>query len=316
MAKKQGELHVSFRPCRDYLFAAIPLLGLSWYLYGFRPLILVGISLFTALLCDVLVTLVRKIPFEPSDISSYMFAVVFTLMLPASINYGIVIVGTVVTVLLGKHAFGGYGSYPFNPAAFGFAFTSICWAEQVYLYPKSFSPIGLGLDSGAPLYSGVANILRHGGTPEIDNMDLILGNYPGPMGTTFCLIILSCLVLLIVHGAMSWHIPVTYLMTCAVWAFIFPRVSTGNFASVFYEMFSGAIIFAAVFIVAEPTTAPVHSWAKLVYGFLLGIGTMLYRTIGVYEMGVCFAILFINPLSSYLDRIFAGKALKTRGASV
>lgn len=316
MEKKQRELHVSFRPCRDYLIAMVPLLVMACVLYGYRPLIMMGVSMVTALLCDVLAALMRRAPFVASDISSYMFAAVFTIMLPASVGYGVVMVGTAVTVLLGKHAFGGYGNYPFNPAAFGFAFASICWADTVFMYPKSFSMIGLGLDSGAAVQSGVANVLKHGGVPEIDRLDLIIGNYPGPMGTTFCLIILASLVLLIAHHAMTWHIPVTYLVTCAVWAFLLPRTSAGNLESVLLEMFSGAIIFSAVFIVAEPTTAPAHPVAKLVYGFLLGVGTMIFRTFGVYEMGVCFAILLINPIASYLDRIFSGKALKAKGAKI
>lgn len=315
MAKQQTQLHRSFRPCRDYIVAMIPLVGMAWYLYGLRVLILMGISLLTALLCDLIASGMRRVKYDPSDISSYMFAMVFTAMLPASSRYEIAIIGTVVTVLLGKHAFGGYGNYPFNPAAFGFAFASVCWPMALYSYPAGFSAIGLGLDSGAALHTSIASALKFGGEPYINTMDFLLGNYPGPLGTTFCFIILASLVLLIVHGAMTWHIPTMYLVTCAAWAVVFPRVSTGAPSSVMLEMFSGAIIFAAVYIVAEPTTAPVNPAAKIVYGSLLGIGTMIFRTFGVYEMGVCFAILLLNPLSSYLDRKLMPRAHK-KGARI
>lgn len=313
MGQKQTELHESFRPCRDFLFAMIPLVGLTCALYGLRPLILTALSVTTALLCDLLVALMRRAPFVGSDISSYMFAGVFTLMLPASCPYYVAVIGTAVTVLLGKHAFGGYGSYPFHPSAFGFAFASICWADKIYSYPASSASVGLGLDAGVAGQSGIASILKNGGTPDIDSLDLVLGDYPGPMGTTFCLIILACLVFFIARGVLTWHIPVTYMTTCAAWAFLFPRISTGNFDSVLYEMFSGAIIFAGVFIAAERTTAPANASAKLVYGFLLGLSTMIFRAYGAYEMGVCFAILLLNPLSSYLDRVFSGKAMRARG---
>ena len=316
MVKKPRQLHESFRPCRDYMIAMVPLVGMAWYLYGLRAPVLIVLSLFVAFLCDVLAATVQRVKYDPSDLSSYMFAMVFTIMLPASSRYEIIIIGTAVTVLLGKHAFGGYGAYPFNPAAFGFAFASICWPNAVYMYPSSFSSISLAPDSGADLHTSVASALKHGGVPIIDNTDFILGNYAGPMGTTFCLIILSCLVLLIVHGAMTWHIPVMYLSACAAWAVVFPRVPTGILSSLMLEMFSGAIIFAAVFIVAEPTTAPVNPKAKIVYGLLLGLGTMIFRTYGAYEMGVCFAILLLNPLSSYLDRKLAPRAHRTRGAKI
>ena len=302
MARKQMQLHDSFRPCRDYIIAMLALTLMATIYYGFRVIILVALSLLTALLCDLIVSALRRESFVASDISSYMFAMVFTMMIPASSRYEVVLVGTAVTVLIGKHAFGGYGAYPFNPAAFGFAFASVCWPTALYLYPTSGTQIGLGLDSGATLHSSVASVLKYGGIPSIDTANLMIGNYPGPMGTTFCLIILSGLVLLIVHGAMTWHIPVAYLLSCCAWAVLFPRVPVGMLYSLIYELFSGAIIFAAVFIVAEPTTSPVNPTAKLLYGLLLGICTMVFRTWGAFDMGVCFAILLLNPLSSYLDR--------------
>ena len=312
MAKTQNQLHESFRPCRDYLIAMVPLVVMAVFLYGARVLICVFLALFTALVCDLLAAALRRAPYEASDLSSYMFAMVFTIMLPASARYEHVVIGVMVTVLLGKHAFGGYGNYPFNPAAFGFAFASICWPTALYQYPVPFSSVGLGLDSGAALQGGVASALKLGGTPSIDTLDLLLGNYPGPMGATFCMIIMSCLVLFIMHKAMTWHIPVAFLATCAVWALLFPRVFTGPLSSLVLEMLSGALLFAAVFIVAEPTTSPVNPRAKLIYGLLLGLGTMLFRTFGEYEMGVCFAILLINPLSSYLDRQFASRTSRRR----
>lgn len=315
MAKNETKLHASFRPCRDYLIALVPLFILAWYLYGPRVVILAGLAIVTALLCDLLVAAMRRVKYDASDISSYMFALIFVIMLPASTRYDIVVIGTLVTVLLGKHVFGGYGAYPFHPAAFGFAFASVCWSDQLYLYPMSFSNIGIGIDSGAVLRTAVASELKHGGTPSVNTLDLVLGNYPGPMGTTFCIIILSCLVLLIVHGAMTWHIPVMYLFTCAAWASLFPRTQSDIWTSLIYEMLSGAIIFAAVFLVAEPTTAPRHPRAKLLYGVLLGVGTMLFRTFGRFEMGICFAILLINPLASFLDKKLAPR-IKTKGARI
>jgi len=316
MAKQMSGLHESFRPCRDFIIAMVPLIGLAAYLYGPRVLILFGLSVATAFLCDLIAAVFSRNGMRVSDISSHMFAMIFTIMLPASSRYEIAVIGTAVTILLGKHAFGGYGNYPFHPSAFGFAFASVCWPETLYNYPASFSDIGLGLESGAKMYSAAASVLKHGGVPVIETRDLVLGNYPGPMGTTFCLIILSCLVLLIVHGAMTWHIPFMYLLTCSAWSVLFRRAPFGMAESLIYEMFSGAIIFGAVFIIAERTTAPVNPKAKILYGILLGAGTMLFRTFGAFEMGVCFSVLLVNPLTSYLDKKLAPRGYKIKGARI
>jgi electron transport complex protein RnfD len=291
------------------------LFAMATWLYGLRVLILIALAVVTALLCDLIAASAAKKEYDPSDISSYMFALVFLAMLPASISYGIVIAGTAFIVLLGKHAFGGYGCYPFHPAAFGFAFASVCWPDAVYRYPASFSNIGLGWNSGAEGYTSIAGILKYGGVPAVNTVDMQLGNYPGPMGTTFIYILLASIVLFVVHRAMTWHIPVVYLATCGCWAMLFPRLPSGLLESLQTEIFSGAIVFAAAFIVAEPTTSPVNPRAKVIYGALMGVGTMFFRTYGVYEMGVCFAIILLNPLSSYLDRRLALKAFK-KGAKI
>ena len=206
--------HPSFVPCRDYIFAMLLLIGMASYLYGLRVVILAAVSLATSIACDLLACLMRRTRWELTDLSSEMFALMYTLMLPASIGYGVAVLGTAVTVLLGKHAFGGYNCYPFHPAAFGFAFVSVCVGDALYQYPRPFSEIGLGLQSGAQLYSGVAQALRQGGVPNVDTTDLLLGQYAGPMGTTFCLIILSCLPMIFVG------VVLTLLLTGKTFTFV------------------------------------------------------------------------------------------------
>ncbi|MEG2083753.1 MAG: RnfABCDGE type electron transport complex subunit D, partial [Oscillospiraceae bacterium] len=285
---------------------------MSGYLYGVRVAIIAGVSLVTALLCDLLVMMLTRRKADWSDISSYMLALIFVVMLPASVSYYIVAIGTAVTVLLGKQAFGGYGGYPFHPSAFGFAFTAVCFQNEVFKYPKPFSQIGLGIRSDAAVYDGISTALRMGGVPDVERTDLLIGRYHGPMGATFCLIILACLALLIAHGTMTWHIPVSFLATCSIFALAMPRIQTTRIDSLLFELLSGAVIFAAVYIVAAPSISPNRAGAKLLYGVAMGLATTLFRRIGYFEMGVCFATLLINPLAPWFDRVLERLQKKPR----
>ncbi len=308
------ELHTCFRPSRDYIVCAVPLIALAVAIYGWRPLIIVVIAVITALVCDLLNALLRRQRFDISDISSINFVIVFVLMLPASVSYSVVVFGAAATVLLGKHAFGGYGCYPFHPTAFGFALTSVCWPQQVFNYPEPFTQLGLGINCTALLYEAPAYTLKMGGVPDYDLTDLLIGNFPGPMGATFCLIIIAAFVLLAEHRTMTMHTSVAFFLTCSLYAFVFPRIPATRPESVLYEMLSGALVFGAVFIANEPSCSPKRPTAKLVYGAILGLTTMLVRQFGVYEMGFCYAILLVNPLAGYLDRKFSspGKRLTQR----
>ncbi len=315
MATGEKRLHDSFRPSRDYLIALIPLYVMATALYGARVFLLALCAVVTSFLCDLLAAIMQKKPFDITDISSYMFTLMFTALVPASARYEIVIITSAFIVLLAKNAFGGYRCYPFNPSMFGFALAAVCWPNDMFLYPKAYTHIGLGLDSGAATFAGVAKTLQQGGIPSADATDLLLGNYPGPLGGTFCLIILACFVLFVSHRTLTFHIPLAFLGTCAAWAALFPRVKTGIIDSLIFELFSGVIIFTAVFIAAQPDTSPRHPGAKLLYGVLVGLGTMFYRTFGAYEVGSCFVMLLANPLAPAFDRLFSkrGVRLKKRG---
>ena len=304
MPTKREPLTPLFKQFRVYLFSMTPLIGMAFYLYGLRPLIMTAVAAALAVISDILVFAVRKRKYDGRDLSSVVFAVTFVLMLPASLRYGIVIYGVLFT-LLAKHAFGGYSGCVFQPAAFGLAAAAICWPDEIFRYPRAFAPIGIGLNSDALLYDAPALTIKNGGIPAIDRMDLLLGYYPGPMAATFCVILLAILIYMLSCRVVTWHIPVVFLATVALYAFAFPRILSTRLDSVMYEILSGIIVFGAVFIVADPITSPVNSKAKLLYGFLLGLATMLFNHFGVFQLGVSFAVLLINPLSSLFDRKFA-----------
>jgi electron transport complex protein RnfD len=262
---------------------------------------MVALSALVAVASDLLSALFRKQKYQPGDLSSVMLAMMFTLMLSAASRYEIVFIGTAITMLI-KHAFGGFSGSVFQPAAFGFAVASICWPNEMFRYPGSFHNIGLGLSSGTILYDAPAFTIKSGGVPILDRVDLLLGDYPGPMGGTFCVILFAILLLMIMSKVISWHIPSAFLLTVAAYAYLFPRIPATRPESVMYELLSGAIVFGAVYIVGDPVTSPVNAKAKLIYGFLLGVAAMLFNHYGVFQMGLCFAVLLINPLVPWLDR--------------
>lgn len=307
-----ADLHPSFRPFRDYLITMIPIIALSTYVYGWRVLVMLGISAVIAELSDLIVAFLRRNTMDLSDLSSVTMAWVFTLLMPASLSYTILIIGTCITVFIGKHAFGGYRSYPFNPAALGFAFTAVSYPSAVFSYPAPFSKVPLSWRPDVVLFKSPLYTISQGAKPDISITDLILGEYMGPAGTTFCIVALSCLMLLIVHKAMTWHIPLTYILTFGALAYAFPRIRVTNMESLMIELICGLVPFSATYLVSEPSSSPRNGTAKLLYGIVLGAVSMLFTRYGAFEGAVCFALLLCSPIGSFLDRKLtrAGKKRK------
>ena len=106
---------------------------------------------------------------------------------------------------------------------------------------------------------------------------------------------------------------VTGVQTCALPIFLFPRqaglADSAVLANILPrlrfvrdELLTGAILFSAVFLLNEPYTCVHHRMGRILYGVLVGAITMGFRYYGVYETGVCFALLTVNSISGWMDR--------------
>ncbi len=310
---QEKELNRTGRYYKHICWMAIPLLCMSCYLYGLRPLLLCAAALLTGNLCDRLVSLLRRRVYQASDFSNESFALVIALLLPATVDWYVLIAAVLVGVLIGKEVFGGYGSYPFNPAAVGYTVAAVSWPEQVFRYPQPYASIPLWDASGVPVSSSISDTLRSGGILNISPMSLGLGEYAAPMGTGAALIIVACGFFLWAQKDIRLSTPIAFLVTSAVIAFVFPREAGLMDSSLFTtfgarlsgvrdELLTGAMLFSAVFLFNEPYTCAHHRIGRILYGVLLGIMAMGFRYFGVYDTGVCFALLVVNSISGWLDR--------------
>ena len=311
--KQEEELQHTGRYYKHICFLCVPLLCVSCYLYGLRPLLLCGFALLMGNLCDRLISLLRRRVYRPGDYSNESFALVIALLMPATVDWYVLAAAIVAGVLIGKEVFGGYGSYPFNPAAVGYAVAAVSWPEQVFRYPTPYTSIPLWDASGVATASTISDTLRSGGMLNIRSLVLSLGEYAAPMGTGAALVILACGLFLWTQKDAHMSASVSFLLTCALIAFLFPRqaglADSAVLANVLPrlrcvrdELLTGAILFSAVFLLNEPYTCVHHRMGRILYGVLVGVVSMGFRYYGVYETGVCFALLAVNSVSAWIDR--------------
>lgn len=303
---KKPQIHEAYAAHKDILLAALSLLVVSCYMYGIRPLLLVCAALLTAVVSDFVAAKLRGLPYNATDNSSLCTAIILTLMMPATVSYYVVIISVLMAVLVGKHLFGGYGAYPFNPAAVGYVVALVGWPAQLTQYPTPFTSIPMWDTVGVIYSTSPMATMKLDGLPNITPMNLALGNYAGGMGATAVLVVLSCFVLLLLRKRISFIAPVTFLLTCAAVAFCFPRVAGADRLDVVkYELLSSMLIYAAVFLLADISTLPKKRSSRFVFGVVLGVLTMAFRYYGAYELGVCFALIVVNAVSGFLDRMTA-----------
>ena len=311
--EQEAQLQKTGRYYKHICFMAVPVLCMACFLYGVRPLLLCGIAVLTGNLCDRLVSLLRRRVYQGSDFSNESFALVIALLMPVTVDIYVLIAAVLAGVLIGKEIFGGYGSYPFNPAAVGYVVAAVSWPEQVFRYPQPYTSIPLWDASMVPVSSAIEDTLRSGGMLNIRSLVLSLGEYAAPMGTGAALVILACGLFLWTQKDAHMSASISFLVTCAVIAFFFPRQAGLADSAVLSnilprlqcvrdELLTGAILFSAVFLLNEPYTCVHHRMGRILYGVLVGVVSMGFRYYGVYETGVCFALLAVNSVSAWIDR--------------
>ena len=127
------------------------------------------------------------------------------------------------------------------------------------------------------------------------------------------LVILACGLVLWTQKDVHIGASASFLITCGLIAFFFPRqvglADSTLFSSLLPrlqgvrdELHTGAMLFCAVFLLNEPYTCAHHRLGRILYGVLVGAITMGFRYYGVYETGVCFALLTVNSISGWMDR--------------
>ena len=191
--EQERQLQKTGRYYRHVFWLCVPLLCMACYFYGARPLLLCGVALLTGNLCDRLVALLRHRVYTNKDLSNVSFSLIIALLMPAPVDSDVLVVAVLAGVLIGKEVFGGYGSYPFNPAAVGYAVAAVSWPEQVVRYPQPYTPLPLWNASAVPVSSTIEDTLRSGGILNLNSLAIALGEFAAPMGTGAALVILACL---------------------------------------------------------------------------------------------------------------------------
>ena len=311
--EQERQLQKTGRYYKHVFWLCVPLLCMACYFYGARPLLLCGIALLTGNLCDRLVALLRHRVYTNKDLSNESFSLIIALLMPATVDIYVLVVAVLAGVLIGKEVFGGYGSYPFNPAAVGYAVAAVSWPEQVVRYPQPYTPLPLWSASTVPVGSAIEDTLRSGGILNLNPLAVVLGEFAAPMGTGAALVILACGLVLWTQKDVHIGVSASFLITCGLIAFFFPRqvglADSTLFSSLLPrlqgirdELHTGAVLFCAVFLLNEPYTCAHHRLGRILYGALVGAATMGFRYFGVYETGVCFALLAVNSVSALIDR--------------
>ena len=288
---------------RDVLIALVPALLGSIYFFGFRSLLVTLVSAAACVFFEWGFCKVRKLHCKTYDLSAVVTGVLLAFVCPVTIPYWTIILGDFFAIVLVKMLFGGLGKNIVNPALAGRAF--------MFSWPVLMSNwVKVGFDNAAGLLSTADAVtaatpmsaMHQGALPEESILDMFLGNIGGCIGETSALLLIIGFVYLLYRKVITARIPLAYIGTVAILAFLFPQ-GNDRIAWMAAQVFGGGLMLGAIFMATDYVTSPLTKLGQIVYGIGCGIITILIRYFGGYSEGVTYAILCMNACAVLLDKI-------------
>ncbi len=307
----QKKLIVSHAPfCHDgssisvrsyhMMIAALPAVLFGFFQYGINAVGVVALSISFAIIWELAINKVTKRSISIGDGNTALIGLLFAMLLPATSPWWLVITGTFVAVVIGKHIFGGIGGNPFNPVLIGLAILMVSW-KDFFDFDQALLNYDLGFAMVYPLAA-----VKHLGTPGIEAFStggLLLGQQSGGIGATFGLGLILGGIYLIVRGFIRWEISISFLAGIFITALLFNLNNPTLHAGPLFHLFTGYTLIGAFFLASEDSSSPVNFIPMLIYGAGAGIMTVLVRNLGSYVDGVVFAILLMNLINPIVDKI-------------
>ena len=278
----------------DVVIALMPALIMGCVIFGLRALAVVAICASSAVIAEFVFNFIIKKEQTVTDMSALVTGIILGLNLRVDAPIWQCVIGSIFAIIVVKCLFGGLGCNFANPAATGRVFLLVCFSS-------SLAGGAVPALSRAPeLVSGATplEVMNKGGElPSL--LDMLLGLHGGAIGETCAVAIALGFIYLVVRRVIKFETPLIFVAT----VFILSLIADRSITAATYQILSGGLIFAAVFMVTDYVTTPITRTGKMIFAFGCGLITFLIRYFGAYPEGVSFSILFMNIVSPYIEKL-------------
>ena len=289
---------------RDVLIALLPVTAVSIWFYGLSAIKLVVVGVLSCILVEYLIEkFLLKSKITICDCSAAVTGLLLALNLPAAAPWWVIVIGSIVAIGIAKMTFGGLGQNLFNPALVGRVFLLVSfpaimaswtapapWGGEVDAFTGA-TPLGLikeGLMSGKTVQEIIA------ANPNLSTGQLLFARAGGSAGEISVVALLLGFAWLLIRKVIKPTIPVTILVTVALFSGILWLCNPAPFTDPIFNLCTGGVMLGAIFMATDYVTSPMSTKGMIIFGVGIGILTVLIRQFGSYPEGVSFAILIMN----------------------
>ncbi len=313
------------RNMRGVIIALMPALLVSFAYFGLGSVV---VCLSSVAACMFFEWAISKYMLhrEPTllDGSAILTGLLLGMNLPSNLPVWMVIIGALIAIGVGKMTFGGLGCNIWNPALVGRCFLLVSFPAAMTTWPTEGQLMAYtDATTGATPLSIMKTAIKTGDPSVLDqmpsNLDMFLGTVgqglgAGTIGEVCGLALLLGLAYMLWKKIITWHIPVSIILTVFVLSEPLHWINPvyGNPVQV---LFSGGLMLGAIFMATDYVTSPMTPKGQIIYGIGIGALTVVIRNWGAYPEGMSFAILIMNAFTPIINNYVKPKRFGEKPAA-
>ena len=317
-----GAINIGYQKSLTYGLETTWVENLTTGLMTIIPII--AVTFISGAFWELLFGVVRKHPISEGFLVT---CALIPLTLPPAIPLWQVAVATSFGIVIGKEIFGGVGMNIFNPALMARAFLYFTYPADISgdkvwaLAPDGYSgPTALSIPAGQ-VNANATDLLDKASMSlpfDYSWINMFMGWIPGSIGETNKWLILLGAAFLIFVGITSWRIMLGSVLGMTIMALITNLLAPYSSNAMLtipphYHLVMGSFMFGTVFMATEPVTAAHTDRGRWIYGILIGMLTVIIRSINpAYPEGIMLAILLMNAFSPLIDYFIVQGNIKKR----
>jgi len=315
------------------VIALLPAVFYSVYIFGLNSLFIILASVIAAVASEALFQYLMKKPVSVSDGSAVITGLLVAMNVPPGSPLWVAPIGACFAVIIVKQLFGGIGFNIFNPALAARAFLVASWPvhmttgwhkfagtnvlsrditniaglpEKLFDAVTQATPLTLMREAPSLLKGydvGIDQLQKMIFSPEMIKSGF-MGSIGGCIGETSAFLLLIGGLFLMYKKVITWHIPVSFIGTVGIFAYLYYFFSGYSAAPMIAlaHVLSGGLFLGAFFMATDMVTSPVSAKGMIIFGVGCGIITFVIRVWGGYPEGVSYSILLMNAVVPLIDR--------------
>ena len=270
------------------------------FIFGLNSMFVILTAAISAVMTEAIILAIRKKDVRAVyDGSAFLTGILLAYNLPPTVPLWMPVAGSFFAIAIGKQVFGGLGHNIFNPALAGRAFLMVSWPVYMTTWQNprwkmdaitGATPLALFKHKGFNFLSGISH------------WDLFIGNRGGCIGEVCTIALLIGAVYLLIKRYITWHIPLSYIVTVGFISWAFNGQSGLFTGDILFFIMTGGLILGAAFMATDYVTSPLSQKGKIIFGIGCGVLTFVIRKFSGYPEGVAYAILIMNAFVPVIDR--------------